>query len=506
MIKNAKNINVKNIKSLQITLASPEKILKWARGTEITKSETINYKSFKPEPGGLFCEAVFGPTKDYECYCGKYKKQKYQNRVCEKCGVEIIQSCVRRDRMSCIKLAYPCTHIWMSKELPNPSKISLLLNMSYKEVEQVIYFENYVVLKNNHKKLDFYKKCEIIPIADAKQNVSARNKIIEVLGEVEKEIEKQTISLNKNQKKNINELKDLEADHGLTIAFKEALEDSTLPFSINQVFDLIKKYLDIEIGIGSAAIKRLLSELDLKARLKETQEQLSKLTPSNPKFNKCLNCLQLIKWFLDSKIKPEWMVLDYIPVTPPDTRPMVQLENGRFTTSDINNFYRKIIIRNERLKRMIEEQTPEIILNNERRMLQESVDALLDNASRNKPAVSKDRRPLKSLTDHLKGKQGLFRQNLLGKRVDYSGRSVIVVGPELKIYQCGLPKEMAIELFKPFVMKELVARDLVKSIQEAKKNIEIIFLWFLKILFNVWWLILCIIYIKYRDVLHPLKL
>ncbi len=458
MIKNAKNINVKNIKALQITLASPEQILKWARGTEITKSETINYKSFKPEPGGLFCEAVFGPTKDYECYCGKYKKQKYQNRVCEKCGVEIIQSCVRRDRMSCIKLAYPCTHIWMSKELPNPSKISLLLGMSYKEVEQVVYFENYVVLKNDNAKSKFYKKCEIIPIADAKLNEKARARIMDALAEVAKKIEKQIVQLNKNQKKNMEEIKELQFDHEYALATKEALADTTLPFSIHTVFALLKKHLDIEIGIGSAAIKRLLSEVNLKNRLKEVNYQLSRVSPSNPKFNKLMNCLQLIKWFLSSKIKPEWMVLDYIPVTPPDTRPMVQLENGRFTTSDINNFYRKIIIRNERLKRMMEEQTPEIILNNERRMLQESVDALLDNASRNKPAVSKDRRPLKSLTDHLKGKQGLFRQNLLGKRVDYSGRSVIVVGPDLKMYQAGIPSVMLLELLKPFIIHELIKK------------------------------------------------
>ena len=449
--------NVKNIKSLQISLASPELIKKWARGTKITKSETINYKSLKPEPDGLFCEVIFGPVKDYECSCGKYKKVKYKGKVCEKCGVEIIESSVRRERMSLIELAYPCTHIWMSKELPSPSKISLLLNMTYKDVEQIIYFVNYVVIKNPSCK-KFYQAGEIVPINDAKLNQKAREKIVDALDIIIKKLEKQILSLNKNSSKHVEELRELQFDHQYCVTTKEALGDTTLPFSIHTVFAMLKKHLDIDIGIGSAAIKQLLEQVDLKAQYKKTRDLLKHLTPSNPKFSKEMNRLQLLKWFINSKIQPSWMVLDYIPVTPPDTRPIVQLENGRFTTSDINSFYRKIIIRNERLRKMMSEPTPEVILNNERRMLQESVDALFDNASRSKPVTSKDKRPLKSLTDHLKGKQGLFRQNLLGKRVDYSGRSVIVVGPELKMYEAGIPSSMMLQLFKPYIIHELIRK------------------------------------------------
>jgi len=469
MIKNIKHINVKNIKALQITLASPEQIKAWAtrngKLTVVTKSETINYKTYKPEMDGLFCEKIFGPVKDYECPCGMYRgKAKYRNtkKFCEKCGVEITESAVRRDRMSCIELAYPCTHIWMSKELPNPSKISLLLGMTYKEVESVIYFENYVVLKNpnsNKALKDFYQECEIVPLAGQGANEKARSKIINVLDAAIDRISKRIADASKKKSsKNDQELDKLTEDHEYACSLKEALEDSNLPFSIHTVFDILKEYLELEIGIGSKAIQRLLSEVDLDDKLAIVQKEIKTVSPSNPKFNKLMNCLQLIKWFKKSGVKPEWMVLDYIPVTPPDTRPMVSLENGRFTTSDINNFYRKIIIRNERLKRMMEENTPEIILNNERRMLQESVDALFDNASRNKPAQSKDKRPLKSFTDHLKGKQGLFRQNLLGKRVDYSGRSVIVVGPDLKMYQAGIPAVMLLQLLKPYIIHELIKK------------------------------------------------
>ncbi len=450
-------INVKNIKALQISLASPEQIKKWARGTKVTKSETINYKTHKPEPDGLFCEVIFGPVKDYECSCGKYKKVKYRGKVCEKCGVEIIESSVRRERMSMIELAYPCTHIWMSKELPSPSKISLLLNLTYKEVEQIIYFINYIVIKNNTCK-KFYQVGEIIPIASPKSSLKAREKLIDALDITLKTIDKKILEYNKNPSKYIKQLQELQADREYCNSTKEALADDTLPYSIFNIFALLKKYLDIEISTGSAAIKKLLEQIDLKAQYQRTKNALSRLSPNSIKFARLMNRLKLLKWFIDSKIQPSWMVLDYIPVIPPDTRPIVQLENGRFTTSDINSFYRKIIIRNERLKRMMAEFTPEVILNNERRMLQESVDALFDNSSRPKPATSKDKHPLKSLTDHLKGKQGLFRQNLLGKRVDYSGRSVIVVGPELKMYQAGIPAVMMLQLFKPFIIHELIRK------------------------------------------------
>ncbi|XQP55066.1 MAG: DNA-directed RNA polymerase subunit beta' [Mycoplasmoidaceae bacterium] len=472
-------INAKNIKSLQLTLASPEQILKWARGTRVTKSETINYKSLKPEEDGLFCQKIFGPVKDYECACGKYKKVKYKGKVCEVCGVEIISSSVRRERMSCIELAYPCTHIWMSKELPNPSKISLLLGMTYKEVEQVIYFVNYVVIKNPRCK-KFYGPCQIIPINDPKGNEKARQNIRAALEIIIKDLEKEIKSLSKNTSKNLDKIKELNFDHEMASQYAMALKDTTLPFSLHTVFALLKKHLDIEISIGSAAIKQLLQAVDLNKKYKEVKAKLASLAPSNPKFTKEMNTLKLIKWFQESKIKPEWMVLDYIPVTPPETRPIVQLDNGKFTTSDINTFYRKIIIRNERLKKMMSEPTPEVILNNERRMLQESVDGLFDNASKSNPAKGKDKAPLKSLTDHLKSKQGLFRQNLLGKRVYYSGRSVIVVGPELKMYEAGIPSVMILELFKPYIIHKLITKidddglpckPIATNIKEAEKMI-----------------------------------
>ena len=449
-------INLNDIQRLQISLASPEQILKWARGTEVTKSETINYKTFKPEPDGLFCEKIFGPEKNFECACGKYKKVKYRGKVCEKCGVEIIESIVRRERMSCIKLNYPCTHIWMAKELPNPSKIALLLNMSYKEVEQIIYFVNSVVLKNDSKEFaSFYHAKQIIPIAaDLKTNQEARTKIANVLSKIKDMISASLKHTHSNSKKAIELSQDLEE----ISQYVEAIRNQNLVFETKYIFGLIEKYSGIKIGTGSLAIKQLLQEINLSKESRDITNALKKTTPSSLQFKRLMSRLEVVKWFINSHIKPEWMVFDVIPVTPPDTRPIVKLENGRFTASDINTFYRKLIIRNQRLKRLMDDRTPEIMLDNERRMLQESVDALFDNASRSKPSVSKDHRPLKSLTDHLKGKQGLFRQNLLGKRVDFSGRSVIVVGPELKMYQVGLPAIMAIQLFKPYIIHELITR------------------------------------------------
>ena len=448
-------INLHNIKKLQIGLASPEQILKWARGTEITSSETINYKTAKPEENGLFCEKIFGPVKDFECACGKYKKVKYRGKVCEKCGVEIIESIVRSERMSCIKLAYPCTHIWMSKEFPNPSKISQLLDISYKNVEQVIYFVNYIVVKNDNEKFkDFFQTKEVIPIAaDQKTNMMARKKIANALWIIKKNLEKK-IANDKQDKSFANLKQDLEE----ISQYLATIENQNLAFETKYIFSLITKYTGIEIEIGSLAIKHLLQAINLQNEAKNITRQLKRVSPATLKFKKLMSRLEIIKWFINSKIKPEWMVLDVIPVTPPETRPIVQLENGRFTTSDINTFYRKIIIRNQRLKRLTNEQTPQIILDNERRMLQEAVDALFDNSSRTKSTISKDKRVLKSLTDCLKGKQGLFRQNLLGKRVDYSGRSVIVVGPDLKMYQVGIPAPMLLQLFKPFIIHELITK------------------------------------------------
>lgn len=447
-------IKINNINALRISLASPDRIREWSHG-EVVRSETINYKTLKPEKGGLFDEVIFGPIKDYECACGKYKKVKYRGKICEKCGVEITESITRRERMGHIELATPIAHSWMVKELPNPSKISLLLNISYKEVEQVVYFVNYIILSANGNK-NFRDK-EVIDLNNAKTSKNSRGKIRAVLSEIMKTLKKDSIDMSRAQN------------------YFARLKDSSLPFSIEEVFNFITKYTGIRFGIGAEAIYNLLKEIDLNKELKRIETKLHKIEPHQVEFRKLTRRLEAIKWFLESKNKPEWMILTVIPVTPPDTRQIVQLDGGKFTTSDINNFYRKIIIRNERLKHLMSLNAPTIILNNEKRMLQESVDALIDNASRSKPIMSKDRRPLKSLTDHLKGKQGLFRQNLLGKRVDYSGRSVIVVGPDLNLDQAGIPAEMILKLFKPFIVRELMRKvdEFGNEIKPIAANVKI---------------------------------
>ncbi|MGL4951687.1 MAG: DNA-directed RNA polymerase subunit beta' [Mycoplasma sp.] len=440
------------IAGLKIGIASPEQIRKWSYG-EITRSETINYKSLKPEKDGLFNELVFGPVKDYECSCGKYKKVKYRGKKCESCGVEITESIVRRERMGHIELAAPVAHIWMTKELPRPSKISLLLDIPYKQVEQVLYFVNWIVLDEGDyagTEKPIFKKKEIIDSVSEKNSRASRSKIRKALGDI------------------YNDLKLTEDKNSLEIKkariYRERLRDSNLPFSIDEVFRFITKYKKIKFGIGAEAINQLLMEIDLQAEDQKINEELSNLKETNTTASfsqnekKLLRRLEVVKWLKESGNKPEWMILKVLPVTPPDTRPIIQLDGGRFTTSDINNLYRKIIIRNQRLKRIIELNAPTIILNNEKRMLQEAVDALFDNSSKKKPIVGKDKRVLKSLSNYLKGKQGLFRQNLLGKRVDYSGRSVIVVGPELKMYEVGIPATMILKLFKPFIIHELIRK------------------------------------------------
>ncbi len=437
------------IKALRIGIASPERILEWSYG-EVTKSETINYKSLKPEKNGLFDEAIFGPAKDYECACGKYKKVKHRGKKCEKCGVDITEAIVRRERMGHIKLAAPVAHIWMTKELPCPSKISLLLDISYKEVDQVVYFVNHIVLDegiytNQAKKV--FKLKEVIDLSSPKSTIQSRAKLRKILREISE----------KRLKEKDGDRKDL--DYLRAKSYYERLKDSALPFSIEEVFKFIRKHTNVRFGIGAGAIYELLKNIDLDYEYSKIQKELTKYEASTDiKAKKLLRRLETIKWMKESGNKPEWMVLKNVPVTPPDTRPIIQLDGGRFTTSDINNFYRKIIIRNERLKRVIDLGAPSIILNNEKRMLQEAVDALFDNSSRKKPVMGKDKRALKSLSDHLKGKQGLFRQNLLGKRVDYSGRSVIVIGPELKMYEVGIPTIMILKLFKPFIIRELIRK------------------------------------------------
>ena len=382
---------------IKIKLASPDKIREWSRG-EVKKPETINYRTLKPEKDGLFCEKIFGPSKDWECHCGKYKKVRYKGVVCDRCGVEVTKSSVRRERMGHIELAAPVSHIWYFKGIP--SRMGLILDISPKVLEKVLYFAAYIVLESDTKEIQ------------VKQVLSERE-------------------------------------------YQKAKEDFGDTF---------------RVGMGAESIQELLQRIDLDKESKELKAELKAST--GQKRARIIKRLEVIEAFRESGNNPDWMILTVIPVIPPDLRPMVQLDGGRFATSDMNDLYRRIINRNNRLKRLLELGAPDIIVRNEKRMLQEAVDALIDNGRRGRPVTGPGNRALKSLSDMLKGKQGRFRQNLLGKRVDYSGRSVIVVGPELKIYQCGLPKEMAIELFKPFVMKELVANGTAHNIKNAKKMVE----------------------------------
>ncbi len=394
---NSGNYQPVKFDAIKIGLASPEKILEWSHG-EVTKPETINYRTLKPEIDGLFCERIFGPSKDWECHCGKYKKIRYKGIICDKCGVEVTKASVRRERMGHIQLAAPVSHIWYFKGIP--SRIGLMLDISPKRLERVLYFAAYIVL-----------------------------------------------------------------DPGTTgLEYKQILSES-------EYEEAREKYgKEFRADMGAEAIQELLAAIDLEEERKRLREELAATT--GQKKQRIVKRLEVVEAFIDSGNKPEWMILNVIPVIPPDLRPMVQLDGGRFATSDLNDLYRRIINRNNRLARLLDLGAPEIIVRNEKRMLQEAVDALIDNGRRGRAVTGPGNRPLKSLSDMLKGKSGRFRQNLLGKRVDYSGRSVIVVGPELKIYQCGLPKEMAIELFKPFVMKELVANESAHNIKSAKKMVE----------------------------------
>ena len=383
--------------AIKIGLASPDKIREWSHG-EVLKPETINYRTLKPEKDGLFCERIFGPSKDWECHCGKYKKIRYKGVICDRCGVEVTKSSVRRERMGHIELAAPVSHIWYFKGIP--SRMGLMLDLSPRVLEKVLYFANYIVLDKGTSELQY------------KQVLTERE-------------------------------------------FQEAREKYGMTF---------------RVGMGAEAVKELLEAIDMEKESEELKRGLKEAT--GQKRARIIKRLEVVEAFRESGNRPEWMIMTVIPVIPPDLRPMVQLDGGRFATSDLNDLYRRIINRNNRLKRLLELGAPDIIVRNEKRMLQEAVDALIDNGRRGRPVTGPGNRALKSLSDMLKGKSGRFRQNLLGKRVDYSGRSVIVVGPELKIYQCGLPKEMAIELFKPFVMKELVANGSAHNIKSAKKMVE----------------------------------
>ncbi|MBW4483122.1 MAG: DNA-directed RNA polymerase subunit gamma [Tildeniella torsiva UHER 1998/13D] len=398
---------------VKIGLASPERIRQWGERTlpngqivgEVTKPETINYRTLKPEMDGLFCERIFGPAKDWECHCGKYKRVRHRGIVCERCGVEVTESRVRRHRMGYIKLAAPVAHVWYLKGIP--SYIAILLDMPLRDVEQIVYFNAYVVL---------------------------------------------------------------DAGNAENLSYKQLLTEDQWIEIEDQLYDEETELAGVEVGIGAEALQRLLEDLELETTAEKLREDIA--NSKGQKRAKLIKRLRVIDNFIATGSKTEWMVLDVIPVIPPDLRPMVQLDGGRFATSDLNDLYRRVINRNNRLARLQEILAPEIIVRNEKRMLQEAVDALIDNGRRGRTVVGANNRPLKSLSDIIEGKQGRFRQNLLGKRVDYSGRSVIVVGPKLQIHQCGLPREMAIELFQPFVIHRLIRQGLVNNIKAAKKLIQ----------------------------------
>lgn len=398
---------------VKINLASPQRIKKWGERAlpngqivgEVTKPETINYRTLKPEMDGLFCERIFGPVKDWECHCGKYKRVRYKGIVCERCGVEVVESKVRRHRMGYVQLAAPVTHVWYLKSLP--SYIAILLDIPLKDVEQIVYFNSYVVTRPGN--------CA-------------------------------------------------------SLKYKQLLSEDEWIDIEDQLYQEQSDIYGVEVGIGAEAIQKILKDIDLEIEAESLREEV--LLSKGAKKDKAIKRLRIIDNFIATRSDPSWMILTILPVIPPDLRPMVQLDGGRFATSDLNDLYRRVLNRNNRLIRLQEILAPEIIIRNEKRMLQESVDALIDNGKRGKVVVGANNRPLKSLSDIIEGKQGRFRQNLLGKRVDYSGRSVIVVGPQLQLNQCGLPREMALELFQPFVIHRLIHQGLVNNIKAAKKLIQ----------------------------------
>ncbi|MFA6859230.1 MAG: DNA-directed RNA polymerase subunit beta', partial [Bacteroidales bacterium] len=408
---NNKDNKVKsNFQKISISLASPEDITARSCG-EVLKPETVNYRTYKPERDGLFCEKIFGPTKDYECYCGKYKRIRYRGIVCDRCGVEVTEKKVRRERMGHITLTVPVAHIWYFKSAPN--KISAMLGLPAKKLESVIYYEKYIVIKpglSELQQLDLLTEEEYLGVMDK------------------------------------------------------------LPGNENLTDDDPNKFI---AKMGAEGVYDLLKNIDVEALAKDLRARMHTETSQQRK-TEVLKRLQVVKWFQESEgvNRPEWMIIKVVPVIPPDLRPLVPLDGGRFATSDLNDLYRRVIIRNNRLKKLIEIKAPEVILRNEKRMLQEAVDSLFDNSKKSSAVKSESNRALKSLSDSLKGKQGRFRQNLLGKRVDYSARSVIVVGPELKMHECGLPKFMAAELYKPFIIRKLIERGIVKTVKSAKKIVD----------------------------------
>lgn len=444
--------NKKNKKSIKIELSSPEAIRSWSHG-EVKKPETINYKTLKAEKDGLFDERIFGPIKSFECACGKYKKANPMNKgkVCEKCGVELTESIVRRERMGHIELEEPVAHIWMLKVAP--SRIAAVLDLKTKELEEVVYFVSYIVLETGDSQ--YLTAKQVLDLENSKSSSKTREALLNTIRE---EV--------------LAKIEDLESrDARKAQRMILELEDPMIPFSIDEASGLIAKYTKAKFGIGAAAIEYLLQKINVDDEIKTLKANL-KTNHSATDQTKMMKRLEVLDAFKRSNAKPEWMIMHVLPVIPPDIRPIIQLDGGRFTTSEINDLYRRIIIRNERLRKVKSMSAPSIIVNNEKRMLQEAVDALMDNDRKARPVVGKDKRPLKSLTSTLKGKQGRFRQNLLGKRVDYSGRSVIAIGPDLKMYQAGIPREMAITLFKPFIIQWLQEHDYADNVKSAERMIN----------------------------------
>ncbi len=508
-------LDINNFDAIRIGLASSEKIRAWSSG-EVTKPETINYRTLKPEKDGLFCERIFGPTKDWECYCGKYKRVRYKGIICERCGVEVTRSKVRRERMGHIDLAAPVSHIWFFKGVP--SRMGYLLDIAPKELEKVLYFAGSIVtfIDEEKRAADHEQLQEKVSAAieqlhadklERNQELEeARERRLRVLdGEATpEEIEMEALAiyggteakLRKLTKKEVSERK-LQVEREINDEIidndryaeeqakrLEQLWEEFQKLEVKQIIGDEQLFRDLKDrfgspfglgnyfrgGMGAEAIRELLEQVNLQVEVDDLNEQV--IASKGQKLQRAIKRLKVMDAFLRSGNRPEWMILESVPVIPPELRPMVQLDGGRFATSDLNDLYRRVINRNNRLKRLLDLGAPEIIVNNEKRMLQEAVDALFDNGRRGRAVTGPGNRPLKSLSDMLKGKQGRFRQNLLGKRVDYSGRSVIVAGPELKLHQCGVPKLMALELFKPFIMSRLVERDRVQNIKAAKKMVE----------------------------------
>ncbi|HEX8099845.1 MAG TPA: DNA-directed RNA polymerase subunit beta' [Actinomycetota bacterium] len=476
-------LDVNYFDELRIGLATADQVRAWSNG-EVKKPETINYRTLKPERDGLFCERIFGPTRDWECHCGKYKRVRFKGIICERCGVEVTRSKVRRERMGHIELAAPVTHIWYFKGVP--SRLGYLLDLAPKDLEKVIYFAAYIITRvdteRRHKDLPEIER----DVEDEKRQIDGQRDqaISKRLGELEdrlrdleaegakgaqlsaarREAQREVEKITEAGRQEVQHLEDVLSSFK-NLSVKQLVADDIVYRSLRERFG---DYF--EGGMGAEAIKRLLIDLDLEGEAELLRDQIK--TAKGTRRQKAIKRLKVVSHFIGTKNSPLGMVLDAVPVIPPDLRPMVQLDGGRFATSDLNDLYRRVINRNNRLKRLLDLQAPEIIVNNEKRMLQEAVDALFDNGRRGRPVTGPGNRPLKSLSDMLKGKQGRFRQNLLGKRVDYSGRSVIVVGPQLRLHQCGLPKQMALELFKPFVMKRLVDLNLAQNIKSAKRMVE----------------------------------